>query len=123
MAIGEVAASQSGSIYVAEAGSRTIFRLDPVATNTEAPELGVSQQLVVYPNPSSDIIYVAGSRKTGKYVLYDILGRAIREADGANLAGGIDISDLAPGLYYLVEHPIRAGSTARTPAFFTKTGR
>ncbi len=122
MAIGEVAASESGRIYVVEVGSRKIFRLDPIATHTEASDLEVSPDLVVYPNPSSNIIYVAGSRPTGKYVLYDILGRVVRKLDGADLISGTNIGDLAPGTYYLIEHSARTG-TISTPAFFTKTGR
>ncbi len=41
MAIQEVAASESGSIYFAEVSTNNIWRLDPVATNTEAPEHAV----------------------------------------------------------------------------------
>ncbi len=123
MAILQVGASESGRIYVAEATTTNrIWRIDPVATNTETPESVLPPELVVYPNPSSGIIHVAGSRQSSEYLLYDILGRVVRKLKGEDLVIGTNISDLAPGTYYLIEHYTRTG-TISTPAFFTKTGR
>lgn len=53
--------------------------------------------LVIYPNPSSDIIYIVGVEGIDKVVLYDITGKKIFTTDN----NSIDISGLSDGLYLI----------------------
>jgi len=53
--------------------------------------------LVIYPNPSSDIIYIGGVEGIDKIVLYDITGKMIFTTQNNT----IDISSLSDGLYLI----------------------
>ena len=81
--------------------------IDPAATFVEdeaacsalsvgdhAFELGLS----VYPNPTSDIVYIDGNYTQLKVVVYDILGKQLMNK---SITNSIDISQLEKGVYIL----------------------
>jgi Leucine-rich repeat (LRR) protein len=81
--------------------------IDPTATFVEdetacsalsvgdhAFELGLS----VYPNPTSDIVYIDGNYTQLKVIVYDILGKQVMNKPITN---SIDISHLGNGVYIL----------------------
>ena len=81
--------------------------IDPTATFVEdetacqvlslgdhAFELGLS----VYPNPTSDIVYIDGNYTQLEEVVYDILGKQVMNK---SITNNIDISQLEKGVYIL----------------------
>jgi len=81
--------------------------IDPAATFVEdeaacsalsvgdhAFELGLS----VYPNPTSDIVYIDGNYTQLKVIVYDILGKQLMNK---SITNSIDISHLGNGVYIL----------------------
>ena len=81
--------------------------IDPTATFVEdetacqvlslgdhAFELGLS----VYPNPTSDIVYIDGNYTQLKVIVYDILGKQLMNK---SITNSIDISHLGNGVYIL----------------------
>jgi hypothetical protein len=65
----------------------------------------------VYPNPTSDILYVETSDgvTVDKAVLYDISGRAVKEF--TNTVAGISVAGLAKGMYVI---QVLSGNTIQT---------
>lgn len=59
-----------------------------------------SQNIIVFPNPSSDFIQISGLTKTEKYILYNILGTTV---NNGNISENekINIKNLTDGLYFL----------------------
>jgi len=57
-------------------------------------ELGLS----VYPNPTSDIVYIDGNYTQLKVIVYDILGKQLMNK---SITNSIDISQLEKGVYIL----------------------
>jgi hypothetical protein len=66
------------------------------------PTAGVDDQnqldISVYPNPSSDIVYIDGNYTQLKVVVYDILGKQVMKE---SITNSIDISQLEKGVYIL----------------------
>ena len=57
-----------------------------------------SKWLSIYPNPSSDIVYIDGNYTQLKVVVYDILGKQVMKE---SITNSIDISQLEKGVYIL----------------------
>jgi len=66
------------------------------------PTAGVDDQnqldISIYPNPTSDIVYIDGNYTQLKVVVYDILGKQVMNKFTTNT---IDISHLEKGVYML----------------------
>ena len=66
------------------------------------PTAGVDDQnqldISVYPNPTSDIVYIDGNYSQLKVVVYDILGKQVMNK---SITNNIDISQLEKGVYIL----------------------
>lgn len=82
--------------------------------NTSSPVTGIHEknatnQLLIYPSPASDHIYVLNSEMQGKsrFNLTDVSGRVLKSGD-LNMDGTktlrIDVSGLKPGIYVLSIH-------------------
>ncbi|MBR5028237.1 MAG: T9SS type A sorting domain-containing protein, partial [Bacteroidales bacterium] len=60
------------------------------------------QQLVIYPNPSSDKVYVSFGNTAAEYFLYDMSGREITKGTiKPNVPAEIDLGTLPAGVYYI----------------------
>ena len=66
------------------------------------PTAGVDDQnqldISIYPNPTSDIVYIDGNYTQLKVVVYDILGKQVMNK---SITNSIDISQLEKGVYIL----------------------
>ena len=67
------------------------------------PALGVEDEieLIVYPNPAREFMYIRGDYQSIKWKLIDVSGKSILSAETAN-GDRIDISSVPVGLYYLI---------------------
>jgi len=60
-----------------------------------------SQQSVrVYPNPSSDVIYVQTKTTPDSLQLFDLSGKKVRTQQINSTS--VNVSDVTPGIYFLV---------------------
>lgn len=67
-------------------------------------ELVPNQEIVIYPNPTTDILYFRGKElnKVSKAQIYNIYGNLIKEIENPfNFVSSIDISDLEVGIYFI----------------------
>jgi len=68
-----------------------------ISTNTVEP---ISSNILIYPNPTKDKIYISTSNNESyKVEILDLLGRMLTSASTSN---EIDISHLNTGFYYLL---------------------
>lgn len=72
------------------------FSLDVVST-LSADSLALSE-ILVYPNPVSDILYVSSNATAFTMRLYDLTGRLVREVEAANQ---LSVQELPKGVYLL----------------------
>ena len=87
--------------------SNDSWQIDPdtflVADETACQALSVGDHafelgLSVYPNPTSDMVYIDGNYTQLKAVVYDILGKQVMKE---SITNSIDISHLGNGVYIL----------------------
>jgi hypothetical protein len=88
-------AINNGMIYVS-ANFDDIYTYDLLADLPSHQLDGVS----VYPNPVTGIITV-GLESSADYKIIDLTGKEVK-AGSENLSFGLDVSDLEPGIYYLI---------------------
>ena len=85
--------------------SETIVRVEEDAVAKEIEEvIEITQQLdvVAYPNPTTDYIFVKrNSSEEGEIRLYDLMGRNVKTVKTSNVQTSIDVQDLIPGYYTL----------------------
>ena len=85
--------------------SETIVRVEEDAVAKEIEEvIEITQQLdvVAYPNPTTDYIFVKrNSSEEGEIRLYDLMGRNVKTVRTSNVQTSIDVQDLIPGYYTL----------------------
>ncbi len=73
-----------------------------VYTNTLGTnESKLPKHLNVYPNPTSDKLYIQNSLQVNKIGIIDIAGRTVLEFNKANNLKSIDVSNLTNGVYFL----------------------
>ena len=60
---------------------------------------GGTEQFSIYPNPASDFISVSNDDNLRSIILYNIVGRKIRQFDIEHSGAQYDIKDLPDGLY------------------------
>jgi hypothetical protein len=69
-----------------------------IASNTMKTE---SNDLILYPNPSSDIIHIQNFNGSGgQYTIYNMQGTIVKKGDVKN--NGIHISGLKAGIYIMM---------------------
>jgi len=66
---------------------------------SSAPNTIESGNLIVYPNPANNIIYIEGFNELNYYRITDIYGKSVLFSDKYNR--GIDVSKLQNGIYFL----------------------
>jgi hypothetical protein len=89
----------NGEVFVAfkdgSVGNKaSVMRYGVTAGVDDQNQLDVS----IYPNPTSDIVYIEGNYSQLKAVVYDILGKQVMNKPITN---SIDISQLEKGVYIL----------------------
>ena len=88
--------------------------LNIIPTNTDVPEVS-HQQLTVYPNPASDVIYIDGMPNvTVDYAIFNVLGQKVTEGYSD---GNISVAELEKGLYIL---QIKSEKILETAKFIVK---
>ena len=74
--------------------NKPVWGTCPTASVDDQNQLDIS----IYPNPSSDIVYIEGNYTQLKVVVYDILGKQLIKE---SITNHIDISQLDKGVYIL----------------------
>lgn len=69
------------------------------ASSTTGIDVSVDSTIDLFPNPTSDIIYITGLSQPAEVMLYSIQGRLLKTVD--QVESTIDISDLPAGVYIL----------------------
>lgn len=60
--------------------------------------LPTGQKITVYPNPAKNVIFIDGFETTGQLVIYDELGKVVKELN--TIESEIDIRSIPSGVYY-----------------------
>lgn len=58
-------------------------------------------QVLVYPNPAKDVLYIESLTRLNKVMLYNQFGQEIHHTEGEDLKFEINTSAFPPGIYYL----------------------
>jgi len=74
--------------------NKPVWGTCPTASLDDQNQLDIS----IYPNPTSDIVYIDGNYSQLKVVMYDILGKLVMNK---SITNSIDISQLEKGVYIL----------------------
>jgi len=74
--------------------NKPVWGTCPTASLDDQNQLDIS----IYPNPTSDMIYIDGNYSQLKAVVYDILGKQVMKE---SITNSIDISQLEKGVYIL----------------------
>ena len=89
-------ALNGNELYIAEIPANKISKIDIGAT------AGIDDQnqldISIYPNPTSDMVYIGGNYTQLKVVIYNILGK---EVINKSITNSIDISHLENGVYLM----------------------
>ncbi len=70
-----------------------------VTAQNSTERKGGSDQINVYPNPASDFISVNNDDNVKTIVVYNIVGRKIKQFEIEHIGAQYDIRDLPDGLY------------------------
>ena len=72
------------------------FRIDQNQNTRDAEEI------VLYPNPAQDKLWISGISESAEVIVYDMLGRALSvDPFGKNPALSLDLSSFPNGIYFL----------------------
>ena len=92
-----------------------ILNIIPVLDPWGGQEMTVQQQLEVYPNPVSDVLYLKNlPSETVQYSIFNVLGQ---EMNTGSSSGSISVADLEKGVYFL---QIKAEGLLETKKFVVK---
>ena len=84
-------------IYISEIDLGKIVSSQlPLSTN----EGSLTENISLFPNPSSAFIEVSGLSQSDEYIIYNTLGKEVSTGD-ISTTEKIDVSDLTPGFYIL----------------------
>jgi len=86
-----------------ESSTITIWQINDTITSLSKNPLQKSEkQLSVYPNPSSEQVFISMEDETIQFVqLFDMNGRLIKEIQSTKKVHNIQVNDLSPNLYIL----------------------
>jgi surface protein len=76
-----------------------LFTGDELECSTAGVDDLKQLDISIYPNPTSDIVYIEGNYTNLNVVIYDILGKQLMKQSTTN---SIDISQLEKGVYILL---------------------
>ena len=94
----------TGKITLASNGSDTGYNNagNLVTISSTASVSDVNQNSIkVYPNPTSGKLYINTLSQVKKNKIIDISGRTVKDFNNVNSLKSIDVSNLAPGIYFL----------------------
>jgi hypothetical protein len=82
-------------------GSESGFSNQACVLLTEIPDIVNVDMgtLRIYPNPASDVLFIESSETIEFVTLYDGRGERVKRRKGEGVKMGIQVNDLAPGLY------------------------
>ena len=86
----------NGSITQGVQQALEIFVLD----TDEVPE--ISLELSIYPNPTTDVLFIKNSNLEFNYQLFDVTGKLIATSSKMKQINQIDMSSLGIGTYMLI---------------------
>ncbi|MEL6560247.1 MAG: LamG-like jellyroll fold domain-containing protein [Bacteroidota bacterium] len=107
----EVTVSQEGDINRNPASETVSFE---VVVPTSTGKLRADDELIVYPNPSADVIFIKAGELIESVRIISLDGQIIRESKYSET--GLDISELSNGLY-VIQLELREGTILKR---FTK---
>jgi hypothetical protein len=79
-----------------ETGSNFITEKEVVGIDTHTE---TDKQIVIYPNPAENTLYIRSSLSVQQICIYDIYGRLLKQL--SNLDSDVDLTDLATGMYFV----------------------
>lgn len=74
---------------------------NPAYVYTSGMDELVSEQYKIFPNPSSEIMYVQSGDKIGTIVIYNIQGHFLQRIDVDQKKIMLDVSQFEPGVYFI----------------------
>ncbi|MEI6508158.1 MAG: T9SS type A sorting domain-containing protein [Bacteroidota bacterium] len=78
-----------------------IFKINSDGNMSDVPkEYNSFHDLFIYPNPSSDKIFISGETQNRNFVLYNLQGNEVLTAKDKELINGISVTSLKTGLYF-----------------------
>lgn len=87
-------------VYLNNSGCNNIDEILPLCSITNSEELDLTEQVVVYPNPVTNILYIRTDRPLTSIHLFDLKGNIVK--DGNSEQQSIALEGLESGLYNLV---------------------
>ncbi len=88
----------SGAIYLVDNGNNVIRK---VTGSTGLSEVNARGNIQVYPNPSGDVLSIAGIRNESEYRLINTVGVQIQQGHFQKGSGTIQMKDIPSGTYLL----------------------
>jgi hypothetical protein len=61
----------------------------------------VFNELTIYPNPTNDKLWIRNHAPLGKVVIFDVLGRFVKQTNTTEIEVTLDTSDLEKGIYFV----------------------
>lgn len=91
------------TIAVTSAGGRDInvAKLSTMDVTTAVRKIEKGAEISMYPNPARDFIHISAEGMSATITVLDVTGRAmmVEQAQGKQVS--LDVSDLAPGIYFV----------------------
>ena len=85
-----------------ESSTISIWQINDTITSLNEEVEKLEKALSVYPNPSSDQIFISVENETIQRVqLFDISGKLIKETQSGRKVHNLQVNDLAPNVYFL----------------------
>ncbi len=91
----------NGLMWIVHSQSRAIETLSTDLKTTTGATEQLTLDLLLYPNPVKDKIYVGGLSAAALAILVDASGKVVRTCRQPDLSQGLDVSGLPAGLYWL----------------------
>lgn len=101
-------AKKAKGLVIKEGKKPTVTYDEPIVLRDPLPEeqmantIRTKDDLVVYPNPSSDIFHINSTRVVGRYVFTTSEGKLIQEIPYNETGVTIDVATIPPGIYYVM---------------------
>jgi len=95
-------ANTLGEVYFLDEGNRYVRKLTPdggIVTYSDIETNQISIESVLYPNPTSDKLFVSGKSTNTLYTILNSLGMEVKK--GFTSGNSIDVSQLDNGVYYI----------------------
>ena len=80
-----------------------------------AHNIGNTRNIVVYPNPASDLVNINGMMKGDSYTLYDVTGRQLLTATAAQGATILNMAGMPAGVYMVLVKDATGSTLATKP--------